>query len=46
LGKPEWLRLNGTNQLVVYSDDVNILGESVQTVKGNTVTLIVGRKEI
>jgi hypothetical protein len=27
------LKLNGTHQLLVYVDDVNILGGSVQTVK-------------
>jgi hypothetical protein len=27
------LKLNGTHQLVVYADDVNILGGSVHTVK-------------
>jgi retron-type reverse transcriptase len=29
------LTLNGTHQLLVYADDVNILGRSVHTVKGN-----------
>ena len=27
------LKLNGTHQLLVYADDVNILGRSVHTVK-------------
>jgi hypothetical protein len=27
------LKLNGTHQLLLYTDDVNILGGSVQTVK-------------
>ena len=27
------LKLNGTHQLLVYADDVNILGGSVHTVK-------------
>jgi retron-type reverse transcriptase len=29
------LKLNGTHQLLAYADDVNILGESVHTVKKN-----------
>jgi hypothetical protein len=40
------LILNGTHQLVVYADDVNILGGSVCTLKKNTETLLVSRKEI
>ena len=40
------LKLNGTRQLLVYADDVNILGGSVRTIKENAVTLIVASKEI
>jgi hypothetical protein len=32
-GKQDGLKLNGTHQLLVYADDVNILGGSVRTVK-------------
>jgi hypothetical protein len=34
------LKLNGTHQLLVCSDEVNISGGSVQTVKKNTETLL------
>ena len=40
------LKLNGTHQLEVYADDVNILGGSIHTVKKNTVAFLVGSKEI
>ena len=30
------LKLNGTHQLQVYADDVNMLGRSVHTIKKNT----------
>jgi hypothetical protein len=33
------LKLNGTHQVLVYVDDVNILGESVHTVKENVEVL-------
>ena len=39
------LKLNGTHQLLVYADDVNILGGSVHTVKGNAEGLVVASKE-
>jgi len=39
------LKLNGTHQLLVYADDVNILGGSVHTVKENAAALIVASKE-
>jgi hypothetical protein len=35
------LKLNGTHQLLVYADDVNILGGSVHTVKENAEVLVV-----
>jgi hypothetical protein len=40
------LKLNGTHQLLAYVDDVNILGESVYTVKENAESLVVAAKEI
>ena len=35
----EGLKLNGTHQLLVYVDDVNILGGSVHTKNTHTQTL-------
>jgi len=35
------LKLNGTHQLLVYADGVNILGGSVDTVKENGVAMVV-----
>ena len=40
------MKLNGTHQLLTYSDDVNILGGSIQTVKENAEALIVATEEI
>jgi hypothetical protein len=34
------LKLNGTYQLLVYADDVNILGGSVHTIKENAKILV------
>jgi hypothetical protein len=39
------LKLSGTNQLLVYADDVNILGGSVHTIKENAEDLVVANKE-
>ena len=39
------LKLNGTHQVLVYADDVNILGGSVHTVKENAEALIMASKE-
>jgi len=40
------LKLNGTHQLLVYADDINIVGGSVRTVKEDPKTLTVASKEI
>jgi hypothetical protein len=40
------LKLNGTYQLLVYADDVNLLGDDIETIKKNTQTLIDGGKEV
>jgi hypothetical protein len=37
------LKLNGTHQLLVYADDVNLMGDNI---KKNTETLIDASKEI
>ena len=40
------LKLNGTYQLLVYADDVNILWGRVHTINKNAEALIVASKEI
>jgi hypothetical protein len=37
----EGLKLNGTYQFLVYSDDVNMLGRSVHIIKKNAEVLVV-----
>ena len=39
------LKLNGTYQLLVYADGVNLLGGSIHTIEKNTEALVVARKE-
>jgi hypothetical protein len=38
--------LNGTHQLLVYDDGVNLLGDNIDTIKKNTQTLIDATKEV
>jgi hypothetical protein len=40
------LKLNGTHQLLVYADDVNILGGSMHTARKNTEALVLASKEV
>jgi hypothetical protein len=40
------LKLNGTHQLLAYTDDVNLLGDNTDTIKKNRETLIDASKEV
>jgi hypothetical protein len=35
-GSQVGLQLNGTDQLLIYADDVNLLGDNIDTIKKNT----------
>jgi hypothetical protein len=34
------LKLNGTHHFLAYADDVNLLGDNIDTIKKNTETLL------
>jgi sorting nexin-29 len=40
------LKLNGTHQLLAYADDMNLLGDNIDTIKKNTETLTDASKEV
>jgi hypothetical protein len=40
------LKFYGIHQLLAYADDVNLLGDSIDTIKKNTETLIDSSKEV
>jgi hypothetical protein len=40
------LKLNGAHQLLMYADDVNLLGDDMDTIKKNTETVTDARKGV
>jgi sorting nexin-29 len=40
------LKLNGPHRLLAYADDVNLLGDKIDTINKNTQTLIDASKEV
>jgi hypothetical protein len=45
-GNQEGLKLNGTHQLLVYADNVNLLGGIIHTIRKNSEALLIASKEI
>jgi lambda repressor-like predicted transcriptional regulator len=45
-GNQKVLKLNRTNQLSAYADDVNTVGENIDTIKKNTEALLDASKEV
>jgi hypothetical protein len=49
LGRPKktrWDKLNGTHQLLAYADNVNLLGDNINTRKKNAESLIDAGTEV
>jgi hypothetical protein len=44
--KQEGLKLNATHQLLAYADEVNIVGENIDTIQKNTEALVDAAKEV
>jgi hypothetical protein len=40
------LKMNGAHQLLAYADDVNLLGDNIDTVNKNTQTIIDASREV
>jgi hypothetical protein len=40
------MKFNGTHQLLVYSDDVNIVGGNIGTIQEHAEVLLDARKEV